>query len=322
MSHHNSLSLPIRALPRAFAPVVLVSLLLIAGCTSDEPVDSPSSAIASYPAPVTSAPEGTDVWLLDLVREGDNLRAVAPRNLTNRPGYDNQPFFTPMGDLLFVQMENERTDIWRWDPETKTSTPVTKTLLESEFSPTPIPESESGISYIRSKTNTSGRLWRMPHEGADAEIVFADLGPVGYHAWFDAAHVALWRLQEPSLLQLVKLDTQETRTIATGVGRSPQSVPNRQAVSFTRVTEDGTVVEAYDLELDRTETLGILPVGGDFHAWTPDGVLLSSTGSRVLALRGDQWQEVVDLAHLGLVLSRLAVSYDGTGLALVAEPDS
>ncbi|MFN2329386.1 MAG: TolB family protein [Chromatocurvus sp.] len=165
------------------------------------------------------------------MQEKDALRAVAPRNLTNRPGYDNQPFFTSAGSLLFVQMEGERTDLWQWNPESGTSTRLTATPEQSEFSPTPIPGNGGGISYTRSPTDTSGRLWRMPQAGAAAEIVFSDIGPVGYHAWFDADHVALWLLQDPSVLQLVELDSQQTRTLATGVGRSPQSVPSRLAVS-------------------------------------------------------------------------------------------
>jgi hypothetical protein len=61
-------------------------------------------------------------------------------------------------------------------------------------------------------------------------------------------------------------------------------------------------------------------VGAEFHAWTPDGVLLSSSGSRVVAWLDDSWQEVTDLAYLGLKLSRLTISPDGMRLALVAEP--
>lgn len=307
---------PRRGLPSALAPFVLAVFLVTPGCTGEAPADPPGDP---EPSAAAGAPEGTDVWLLELMQEGDALRAGSPRNITNRPGYDNQPSFTPAGDLLFVQMEDGRTDLWRWNPEAERSTRVTATQDQGEFSPTPIPESESGISYIRSPDDTSGRLWRMPREGAAPEIIFPDIGPVGYHAWFDTDHVALWLLQDPSVLQLVELGTQEARTLATGVGRSPQSVPNRRAVSFTRATDGGTVVEVYDLDLDRTEALALLPEGGEFHAWTPDGVLLGSAGSRVFAWREGGWQKIADLAHLGLRLSRLAVSPDGTRLALVAE---
>ncbi len=307
-------------LPGALAVFVLAVLLGASGCTKPAPEDATPEAEDAEPTAAAGPPEGTDVWLLDLIKEGDALRAVTPRNLTNRPGYDNQPFFTPTGDLLFVRMESGKTDVWRWSSETDISVRITKTPTQGEYSPTPIPGSDGGISYIRSPTDTDGRLWRMPQEGAAPEIVFADIGPVGYHAWFDADHVALWLLQDPSVLQLVELATQEARTIATGVGRSPQSVPDRRAVSYTRAAERGTLIEEYDLDLDRTEVLAVLPEGGEFHAWTPDGVLLGSAGSRVYAWQDGDWQTIVDLSDLGLNVSRLAVSPEGTRLSLVAEP--
>lgn len=314
-------SLPCRrpGLRRVRVSCAIAIALAIAGCSEDLPSET-QQPMNAEPAAAAVAPEGTDVWLLDLQWNGGSPRAEAPRNLTNRPGYDNQPYFTPAGELMYVQMENGKTDIWRWSPATQAFTQITATPLQGEFSPTPIPESDVGISYIRSPDDTSGRLWRMPQEGADPEIIFADIGPVGYHAWFDAGHVALWRLQDPSLLELVDINTQEALTIATGVGRTPQSVPNRRAVSFTRATEEGTVLEQYDLDLERTEILTMLPAGGDFHAWTPDGVVLMTTGSRVYALLEGTWEEVVDLGYLGLTLSRLAISPDGSHLAVVAEP--
>lgn len=318
MSHRCLFSRPDS--PGALFLLFFFSLFLVEGSTAHAQTDPRRGAGDPVPSAAAVAPDGTDVWLLELVREGDALRAGSPRNLTNRTGYDNQPFFTPAGDILFVQMEGGKTDLWRWNPEAERSTRVTATPGQGEFSPTPIPGTDSGISYIRSPDDTSGRLWRMPEEGAAPEIIFADIGPVGYHAWFDPDHVALWLLQDPSVLQLVELGTREARTLATGVGRSPQSVPNRRAVSFTRTTERGTGIELYDLDSDRTEALAVLPEGGEFHAWTPDGVLLGSAGSRVFAWGEGGWREVVDLAHLGLKLSRLAVSPDSTRLALVAEP--
>jgi hypothetical protein len=293
--------------------------IAVAGCSEDLPTQA-QEPLNAESAAAAVAPEGTDVWLLDLRWDGGALRADGPRNLTSRPGYDNQPYFNPAGELMFVQMENGKTDIWRWSPATQTFTQLTATPEQGEFSPTPIPESDGGVSYIRSPDDTSGRLWRMPQAGADPEIIFADIGPVGYHAWFDAGHVALWRLQDPSLLQLVDINTQEALTLATGVGRSPQSVPNCRAVSFTRATDEGTVLEQYDLDLERTEMLTMLPAGGDFHAWTPDGILLTTSGSKVYALLDGAWEEVIDLAYLGLTLSRLAISPDGSQLAVVAEP--
>ena len=305
------------------ASLAVAMLLAVPGCGGETPpVPAPIGEAPDPSAAVEAAgpPEGTDVWLLDLAHDGDTLRASAPRNLTQRPGYDNQPFFTPSGDLLYVQMEGGRTDVWQWSAGDERVTRVTATPDQGEYSPTPIPGSDGGISYIRSPDDSSGRLWRMPRAGAEPEVVFADIGPVGYHAWFDPDHVALWLLQESRPLQVVDLATNTARPIATDVGRSPQSVPKRRAVSFTRATDSGRQVELYDLDLERTEVLAVLPEGGDFHAWTPDGVLLCSAGSRVYAWRDGSWQTVVDLGDRGLLLTRLAVSPDSQRLALVAEP--
>ncbi|MEE4277410.1 MAG: WD40 repeat domain-containing protein [Halieaceae bacterium] len=314
MSQNHSLRSAIIAL----LPYFLIPALLMPEWASGAAA-GPQGPTTAEPAAAGLVPEGTDVWLLDLERDGAELRAGNPRNLTQRPGYDNQPFFTAEGDLMFVVMEGEKTDIWRWDSDSEVAVRLTDTPEEGEFSPTPIPGSGGGISYIRSRTDTSGRLWRTP-PGGEAEVIFPDIGPVGYHAWFDDGHVALWLLQEPSKLQVVALATQERKTIATNVGRSPQSVPQRRAVSYTQLAGADPAIKAYDLDLERNEMLARLPEGGDFHAWTPDGTLLASAGSRVFAWRDDQWHALVDLAHLGLRLSRLAVSPDGSRLAVVAEP--
>jgi hypothetical protein len=61
--------------------------------------------------------------------------------------------------------------------------------------------------------------------------------------------------------------------------------------------------------------------GGDFHAWTPDGVLLQAHGTVLYAWSpGDHaWRQLADLSAQGISLSRLAVSADGTRIDLVGE---
>jgi hypothetical protein len=62
--------------------------------------------------------------------------------------------------------------------------------------------------------------------------------------------------------------------------------------------------------------------GGEFHAWTPDGVLLQAHGSRLYAwIEGGvhEWVEIGDLAGVADNLSRLAVSPDGSLVAVVGE---
>jgi Tol biopolymer transport system component len=265
-------------------------------------------------------PEGTDIWFFELSAEGDTLRGSQPRNFTSRPGYDNQPHFVVGGSLLYVQQEGERTDLWRWSPETNLKTRLTLTPDASEYSPTPIPGGEGAISYVKVEPDSTQRLWRMEGDGEGADVLVPDIAPVGYHAWIDDTRVALYVLGDPAALRIVDVQSGNARTVAEGIGRSPQPVPDRPAVSFTRPDDGGVAVEIYDADADETERVVRLPEGAAFHAWTPDGTLLTAVESRILARQGDRWVEVAELTALGQEFSRLAVSPDGARLAVVAEP--
>jgi hypothetical protein len=60
----------------------------------------------------------------------------------------------------------------------------------------------------------------------------------------------------------------------------------------------------------------------EYYAWAPDGTLITARGSTLFAFRpgtDSTWVEFADLAGHGIRgISRLAVSADGSRLALVA----
>ncbi len=68
-----------------------------------------------------------------------------------------------------------------------------------------------------------------------------------------------------------------------------------------------------------------LPGSEDF-VWTPDGIILSASGSKLFKFepkKDREWQEVADFSSAGLKgITRLAVSPKGDRLALVAAVES
>ncbi|MEK6597058.1 MAG: hypothetical protein AABY91_01900, partial [Gemmatimonadota bacterium] len=73
------------------------------------------SLILALGAPIglsaQQAPPSTDIWL---IRWGG--KASDARNLTDRPGYDNQPSFSPDGRwVLYSSERNGQTEIYRYD---------------------------------------------------------------------------------------------------------------------------------------------------------------------------------------------------------------
>lgn len=306
------------------------ALVLLAACAdADAPASGTGAARTETGADAPAPPGDVDVWVAALVETGDSLALGEARNVTRRPGYDNQPAFLPDGGgLLYTAVDEAgQADTWRWDAESGAVRRVTHTAPESEYSPTPLPDGP-GFSAIRVEADSTQRLWRFSMDGSGARPVLEAVAPVGYHAWFDDSRLALFVLGDPPTLRIADTATGEARVVAEDIGRSLNPIPGRRrAVSWIqREGEGATRVMAWDLDAERAEPLVAAPDGGDFHAWTPSGTLLMASGSRLLAWREgwDGWREVADLEEAGLLLSRLAVSPDGRRLAFVAEraPDA
>lgn len=272
------------------------------------------------------APPGTDILIADLgTFNGVYYLVGDPKNVTRRPeAYDNQPFFTPDGrSILFTSGYDDgndgQTEIQRYYLSANRITRITRTD-ESEYSPTPIP-GDRAFSAIRVEADSTQRLWRFTMEGMDPQVVLPDLEPVGYHAWADPNTLLLFVLGEPSTLRLADLRTARVEIVAENVGRSLHKIPNRNAFSFTqRVSDDEAWITELDPNTKETTPLVRTLSGGDFHAWTPNGTLLMADGGSIYQWNPELakgWQLIADLEGMGLDFSRLAVSPDGTKIAVV-----
>jgi len=287
-------------MPRIAASVAL-TLYLMAG-----------SAAAQVPS--------TDIYLVPLSRAGDAWKLGTPVNATARPGYDNQPFFLPDGSgVLYTSIrEGRQADTWRYDLTTRAAVRVT-TTSESEYSPTPIPHRPGWFSVIRVEADSTQRLWAFKFDGTSAELVLADVKPVGYHAWIEGGGLALFVLGSPATVQIVSAPGTAPRVIAGNVGRAFARVEGRSSVLFSQLHAGAYQISRLDLPSLTIRPLARAP-RNDFFAWH-DGALFAADGSRVLTFRPGRdtaWVEVGDLGPQGLRnLTRLAVSPDGRWLAVV-----
>ena len=285
--------------------------------------------VLAAPSPAAAQIPATDIFVATLkVTKGPGGAAqwrVGPLvNVTHRPGYDNQPCFLPGGRafLYTVIGADAQADIYRYDLAAGKSTRLT-TTPESEYSPTPLPDGR-GFSVVRVEADSTQRLWAFDLDGSHPRLLLPGVQPVGYHAWIDSVTVALFVLGAPATLQFADLRTGKAETVARDVGRSPQPVPGRAAVSVVWRRDSTTRWIALVDGATRTpQPFAPLPDSADFHAWTPDGTLLASAGTRVL--RWDplaaRWVAIADFAAAGLTsITRLAVSPSGDRLALVAIP--
>jgi WD40 repeat protein len=273
-----------------------------------------------------AAPPATDIYLTDLRVAQGRITVGAPVNVTNRPGYDNQPAFLPDGRaILYTSVRDSQADIYRYDIEQRTNSAVTRTR-ESEYSPTPLP-SKVGFSVIRVERDSTQRLWAFDLDGTNPRLVLDSIKPVGYHAWGDDQTLILFVLGSPATLQIADASAPGARgaVLARDIGRSLQRIPGRSAVSFLqRDSVNGPSLQEVDVHTRRVTPLVQTPVGAEFFAWTPDGIALTAGGTQLYQWdprRGGAWQEIADLASAGLTnITRLAVSAKGDRLAIVAVP--
>lgn len=310
---------------RRFVAVSLVALTL--ACDSQPEGAAPDSGGIPLPVSGPFRPLDADVYIADLHWESSGLPAIGElTNLTRRPGYDNQPYFVPDGSGLWYTAIDEhdgQADIWRYDFSTRMVTRVTLSNPESEYSATPLPDG-SGISAIRVEADSTQRLWRFDGDGANASVVLDNVAPVGYHAWVDETTVVMFILGDPPTLQRADTRSGRAEVLAENIGRSIQAIPNSFDISYVQRHEDGSTT-IMRLPGDGSAATDIVEgvEGGDFHAWTPNGTLLMAHEAIIYARSLDAeggWQPIADFSGLHIDISRLAVSPDGSQIAIVAEP--
>lgn len=263
-----------------------------------------------------------EIFLVSLSRSGGKLTATGARNLTNRPGYDNQPHWSKDGATLYFTVRDEtQTDIYGLNPSTGKLSRITMTSPESEYSANVMPGG-AALSVIRVERDSAQRLWSVPLDGSPGKPVFENIKPVGYHTWANDSLLALFVLGSPNTLQLANAKTGRADTIVTSIGRSLHTTREGQVSFVHKVSADEWWLTLLDPRTKQTRRLVRMPPKVEDYAWTPDGVALAGEGSVLKAFdprRGGEWVVVADLASFGLTsITRLAVSPRGDGVAVVA----
>ena len=286
----------------------------VAACGPRTPVGGPA------PAPAEGA-ASTDIYVYRL-RGLPFLTRGQFANLTQRRGYDNQPFWDGNDRLLYTSQDRGQTDVYAVDFESSTIQRLTNTP-ESEYSAAPTPDDEA-ITVVRVERDSTQRLWRFPRNGGPPSVMLPDIKPVGYFAWLDTATVALFVLGNPNSLQIADTRTGTARVVANGIGRSLQRVPGSRRASFVHRSGTRWVLKSVDqvAGAPSIDSIAVMPDSADYVVWRSATELYTAAGSRIFRMRlpGRQWEVVADLANEGIrEISRLALSPDGRRLAFVAE---
>jgi hypothetical protein len=271
-------------------------------------------------------PPGTDIWIAPLTVSQGKASLGAPRNLTARTGYDNQPAWSARGDVVYFSSArgDGQNDIWSVEVSSAKQTRITTTNPESEYSPTLMPDG-TALSVVRVERDSSQRLWRIPLAGGAESVILANVKPVGYHAWVSPTTLALFVLGSgrggtPSTLQIANTNAGTATVLAERIGRGLARIPRTGAFSYVdKMIDNEWWIRRIDLETGARAAIARTLPGGEDYAWTPDALLLMARDSLVFQFGTAGWTEIANLGSHGVQnITRMAVSPRGDYLAFVA----
>jgi len=267
-----------------------------------------------------------DIFLFELTESDGNLAISDGKNITDRPGYDNQPWFSSGNkSILFTaNHQSDRTDVFEYFIESGETRQVTDTPTQ-EYSPQASPDNQV-ISFVTDGETANQSVWFTRRGSDKEEWLLANQGqrePVGYYSWNrESGYILYWSRYGYSL-RLVH----ETKSLSHYVtGHAPPSTPRICPTNgrFTFLHQQGNG-EIWIKELD-PQTLAIRPLtpitgNGRNYAWTPDGSILMPVGNELNRWKADSddgWSSIANLGELGISnVTRVAVSPDGSKLAIV-----
>lgn len=267
------------------------------------------------------AQEGSDIYLMNFKLEKDQFYISNPRNITNTPGYDNQPFFLPDNENILYSSDDGfgQTDVYRYNIKARNERRLTFTP-DSEYSPTLTPDQKYYSCVILERSGDQF-IWKYPLNGAVPAKV-ATVANVGYHCWVNETTLGAFIVGEPNTLATIDLNTDAASHIQNSPGRTLMVIPNTNLLSYIDLqNEHHWIIKSYNPATK--ETKEIIKAQKDFQdfTWTPSGVLLSGNGHKLYKFdptSDEDWVELADLHDYGLNnFTRLSISPNGSLLALV-----
>jgi hypothetical protein len=269
------------------------------------------------------AQSATDIFVADVSEMDGVLQIRTPRNVTQRDGYDNQPWFLTDGSaFLYASERDGQTDIFRYDLGTATSVRVTHTP-ENEYSPS-LPLDGSRMMVVRWPTDMStGALWWFTPDGRPIEQATGSVARVGYYAFADERTLALFI--NDSVQSFMLADTQTGDTIRVGQemsGSAPRTIPGERAVSFLRRHDDGRWwLSRLDIDDRAVTPLVRMLAGVANYTWTPNGTVLAAQDGTIFQWvpGAETWRTVVTFADPDMqAITRIAITEAGDRIAFVS----
>lgn len=263
-----------------------------------------------------------EVFLGDLKVTNQGLSVTNLQNISNNPGYDNQPsFLADNSGVLIASTRDAQTDIALYDIKSKQLHYLFETPSFSEYSPVQMPDRRD-ISFIILAEDGTQQFWKSSPGKKKPDVIESD-DVIGYYAWFDNDSYLCFVLpteNKPTTLQFHNRATGEKKELGENPGRSIHKIPGKDALSFLNKNHTPWLIQAYYPKTDSLSEITNVPFQMEDMAWTPSGSIVMGNGNTLsIWTDGKGWSKEMLVFEKDGTISRLAVSPDGKKIAIVFE---
>ncbi|WP_197022173.1 nuclear transport factor 2 family protein [Sediminibacter sp. Hel_I_10] len=267
----------------------------------------------------------TEVFLFDFEFSKDSLRLFNLKNISDSPGYDNQPSFYNDTLVLFASTRNDQTDIRSYNLNNAETTWLTDTEF-NEYSPLKIPF-QNAFSAVTLEKDENQRLLQYDILVKLEPLMLIDDILIGYHLWLNRNIVISSILKDENLtLTVSDFRFKKHKDLVDHVGRSLFKIPSeRKDPLFSFVDKNSNPWQLMSFDLDELEAEALFEMMPNVEdmVWLNEKIAFSGKGHKIYAhnlkKRGD-WELVATLDNFGITnVTRLAISPNGKKIAIVGE---
>ena len=271
---------------------------------------------------LVNAQQGSDIYLFNFKIDKDQFSLSNARNITNSPGYDNQPYFLADGQSLLYSSDDGfgQTDIYRYNIQARSERRLTFTP-SSEYSPTLTPDGNYFSCIILEKDGKQN-LWKYPLQGAVPQKL-STVNPIGYHCWINSDLLGVFVVGQPNALSFISLNADKEDKIADSPGTTLAMIPGKEnMMSYVDLSDEHTwSIKSINTSTKEASDIINTVKKSQYYTWTPNGILLLGDGKRLYKFDPEtdtDWVELANLSDYGIQdFSRITVSPNGNLLAVV-----
>ncbi len=186
-----------------------------------------------------------DVYQIKIkLEKGAAIHFDKATNISSHKGYDNQPMFSRDEKFIFytAMTKDSTTDLQFYNIENKKKIKGIASPKTSEYSPTPIPNSNK-IAFVRvEEDGATQRIWQQEYPKGEASLFLDKVDSVGYF-WFtqkkQMAAFILSNNENAHELRLIDVSTQKETFIDDSIGRCIRLAEDSSAIYYVKKGVDG-----------------------------------------------------------------------------------